>query len=397
MYRFVLCCFSLVLLYPTAIDLYLVGLSQIAVDLGVNEGQLHMAFSAYLAGMAATMLVAGKLSDSIGRRPVAIIGAIVFTLASLLGGHAENSAMFIGARFMQGIGAGACYVVAFAALRDRLDETMRAKVLSMVNGVTCIVPVLAPVVGHLIMLKFPWQSLFNVMAAMGGLVTALMLLVMQESVVKHVNSQNTMSEGSHNDDESLLQRTFIAPLLITSLGVAVILTYVNVSPMLIMGVLGFDRGGYSSVMAMTALFSMMVSFGAPLLINRVGAVRLMISAQCVFIFAAAVLFVTYYYALSEIGYLLGFALVCCGFSLGFGVAMSRALSPFKARAGVASSMLGLAQVCSGAVYIWLMGWLGANALSMLVTILVIAGLLSLGLIKWSTQERVLNEEVATTA
>lgn len=355
-----------------------------------------MAFSGYLAGMAATMVVAGKLSDSIGRRPVAIIGAIVFTIASLLGGYAENSAMFIGARFMQGIGAGACYVVAFAALRDRLDDTMRAKVLSMVNGVTCIVPVLAPVVGHLIMLRFPWQSLFTVMAAMGGLVAVLMLLVMQESVVRSVSSGSSTSEEAHGENESLLQRNFIAPLLITSLGVAVILTYVNVSPMLIMGVLGFERGGYSSVMAMTALFSMMVSFTAPLLLNRVGTIKLMISAQCVFIFAAAVLFITHYFALNELGYLLGFALVCCGFSLGFGVAMSRALSPFKVRAGVASSMLGLAQVCCGAVYIWLMGRLGMSALSMLVTILAVTGLLSLGLIKWSTKERVLDEEVAVT-
>ncbi len=49
--------------------------------------------------------------------------------------------------------------MAFAILRDTLDDRRRAKVLSLLNGITCIIPVLAPVLGHLIMLKFPWQSL----------------------------------------------------------------------------------------------------------------------------------------------------------------------------------------------------------------------------------------------
>ncbi|WP_047660956.1 MFS transporter, partial [Salmonella enterica] len=65
------------------------------------------------------------------------------------------------------VGAGGCYVVGFAILRDTLDEHRRAKVLSLLNGITCIVPVLATGLGHLIMLRFPWQSLFYTMSAMG--------------------------------------------------------------------------------------------------------------------------------------------------------------------------------------------------------------------------------------
>ncbi|MEZ9955452.1 MFS transporter, partial [Vibrio splendidus] len=82
MYRFLFCSFALVLLYPTAIDLYLVGLPQIAADLNASEAQLHVAFSIYLTGMAATMLFAGKFADNVGRKPVAIFGAIVFALSS---------------------------------------------------------------------------------------------------------------------------------------------------------------------------------------------------------------------------------------------------------------------------------------------------------------------------
>lgn len=71
MSRFLICSFALVLLYPAGIDMYLVGLPRIAADLNASEAQLHIAFSVYLAGMAAAMLFAGKVADRSGRKPVA--------------------------------------------------------------------------------------------------------------------------------------------------------------------------------------------------------------------------------------------------------------------------------------------------------------------------------------
>lgn len=138
--------------------MYLVGLPRIAADLNASEAQLHIAFSVYLAGMATAMLFAGKIADQSGRKPVAIVGALVFMMASLLCSRASEGSLFLSGRFLQGVGAGGCYVVAFAILRDTLDEHRRAKVLSLLNGITCIVPVLAPVVGHLIMLRFLAKS-----------------------------------------------------------------------------------------------------------------------------------------------------------------------------------------------------------------------------------------------
>ncbi len=165
--RYLLCSFAFILLYPTAIDLYLVALPQIANDLSASESQLHIAFSIYLLGMAATMIFVGRAADTIGRKPIAIIGSVIFAAASIWGGRAETTDIFLLMRFFQGVGAACCYVVAFAILRDTLDDQKRAKVLSMMNGITCMVPVLAPVIGHLIMLKFPWPVLFTTMASWG--------------------------------------------------------------------------------------------------------------------------------------------------------------------------------------------------------------------------------------
>ncbi len=363
MARFLFCSFALVLLYPSGIDMYLVGLPHIARDLGASEAQLHIAFSAYLAGMASSMVFAGKIADKAGRQPVAITGAVIFALASVLCSQAQESTLFLIGRFIQGVGAGGCYVVAFAILRDTLSAQRRAKVLSMLNGITCIIPVLAPVIGYLIMLKLPWQSLFWTMAAMGMVVFILSIAVLKET---HPGSQHSRTGTTFHPAEKLLNRFFISRLLVTTLSVAVILTYVNVSPVLLMETMGFDRGEYSTVMASTALVSMAVSFSTPFALNIFSQRTLMLTSQVLFL-AAGVLLAS---ASSHSLMLAGITLICAGFSVGFGVAMSQALGPFSLRAGVASSVLGIAQVCGSSLWIWLAAVLGLNALNMLIGILI---------------------------
>ena len=380
MSKYLLCSFALVLLYPTAIDLYLVGLPQIAADLQATESQLHYAFSIYLTGMATTMLIAGKVADTLGRKPVAIAGAIIFTVSSIFGSMAEHSAWFLIARFIQGIGAGSCYVVAFAIIRDVLDDTRRAKVLSMINGITCVIPVIAPVIGYLIMLKYPWPSLFLTMAIMGGVVCLLSTLVLQETRPQHQTKNNQKSTENNYDKESFLERFFISRLVITSLGMIIILTYVNVSPLLVMGDMGFDRSEYSIIMALTALVSMISSFTAPIALSFFKERTLLLTSQSFFALSAIVIVVSYFANFDTQWYLLSFALLCSGFAIGFGVSMSQALSPFVTRAGVASSILGITQVSCAAFYIWFMGVIGVSPLNMLATALIMGSLTSLALI-----------------
>ncbi|MBF4448680.1 MFS transporter, partial [Vibrio anguillarum] len=204
-------------------DLYLVALPQIANDLSASESQLHIAFSVYLAGMASTMVFVGRAADRFGRKPVAMCGAVIFSLASTLAGSAETSDSFLVMRFFQGVGAACCYVVAFAILRDTLDDQMRAKVLSMLNGITCSIPVLAPVIGNLIMIKFPWTVLFTAMALMGVAIGLIACFVLKETLPKNERHCITANDGSN---ESLFNRFFISRVVYTSLGVTAILSYV---------------------------------------------------------------------------------------------------------------------------------------------------------------------------
>ncbi|HFD3587871.1 MFS transporter [Vibrio parahaemolyticus] len=376
--RYLMCSFAFVLLYPTAIDLYLVALPQIANDLSASESQLHIAFSIYLAGLASTMIFVGRAADYFGRKPVAMCGAVIFTLASMFGGSAETSDSFLIMRFFQGVGAACCYVVAFAILRDTLDEQKRAKVLSMLNGIICSIPVLAPVVGNLIMIKFPWPVLFTAMAMMGITIGLIACFVLKETLPK--KAKRPLLDVSEDTNESLYNHFFISRVAYTSLGVAAILSYVNTSPMIVMDSIGFTRAEYSIAMALLAMVGMTTSFSVPFALSYFKQTTLMFTAQITTLLSAIVILAAHLNGDSSTLYMVGFTLISMGFSMGFGVAMSQALSQFSRKAGLASSMLGIGQVSWSALYIWLMATLGVSAVMMLIIALVASGVIGLSII-----------------
>ncbi|MGF1701126.1 MFS transporter [Photobacterium makurazakiensis] len=383
MNKLLICCFSLILMYPLGIDLYLVGLPEIAASLNASEADLHAAFSIYLIGMASTMVFGGFAADKLGRKPVAIVGSIIFAVASWWAMGATTSQGFFFARFGQGIGAGFCYVVTFAILRDALDDDKRAKVLSMINGITCIVPVLAPVIGHLIMLKFAWTSLFLAMATAAAFIGLLCLFLLKESrpnTTKEKGSTYQPNIPPQHAYHAFLNRIYLSRLVNTSLCVTAILTYVGVSPMLLMDTLGFDKGQYATAMAMLAGVSMISSFLTPKLLSQFGQQKIIIVSQAFFFFSATILWMANQQQSSYAVYMLGFAFICSGFSIGFGTLTSQALAPFKLHAGLASSILGVCQVSFSAFYIWFMGWLGISAINILMILLFLAAVVNLFLI-----------------
>ncbi|MGB2519330.1 MdtL family multidrug efflux MFS transporter [Shewanella algae] len=372
-----ICAFALVLLYPLGIDLYLVGLPEIARTLNADEAQLHNAFSCYLAGMALAMLLGGHLADRLGRKPVALCGALIFVLSSIWAATTLSITAFLFARAGQGIGAGAAYLVTFAILRDVLDDQRRAKVLSMINGITCIVPVLAPVLGHLVLLYFPWPALFVLMALLAA--AALFLcLGLQESLP-------AKTAGELIAGESLLCVTFVSRLLISCLAVTAILTFVNTSPMLLMEQLGLDSGGYASAMGGLALISMVMAFVSPWLIDSIGQQRMLQLSQLAFALAATVLLLAASLAAELWLYLLGIGFVCAGFSVGFGVTMSQALAPFAQRSALASSILGICQISWSGAFIAISAWFGLTASTMLILSLLIAALGSIILLYFTSR------------
>src|SRR5437764_2593353 len=84
-----------------------VALPSIQHDLHFSQGNLTWVVNAFLITFGSLLLLAGRLGDLAGRKRVFLAGLVIFTLASVICGIASSQAAFIGARFLQGVGAAA--------------------------------------------------------------------------------------------------------------------------------------------------------------------------------------------------------------------------------------------------------------------------------------------------
>ena len=360
---FLLCSFLMIILYPVGIDLYLVAIPRIAGDLQASEAQIHSAFSLYLFGMAATVLLGGLIADRYGRRWVVITGALIFTVASLVAADANQISQFYLGRLGQGAGAGALYIMAFTVLRDVLSQERLAMALSMINGVICVIPVLAPVIGYVILSSFSWQGIFMTMAGISACCGLVNLLLLKET------RPATSSQGI--SFALLRSRPFMLLSLQTSASVTAILVYVSVSPLILMQELGFSTEQYALCMMVMAAVSMSASFLTPLLLRRLGKHRVLAAAHLAYLLAVLALLCAWQGDGDRVLLMLGFALVCIGFSCGFGVAMGSALDGCQHNVAFASALLCIMQISLSGLFIWLAGWLGVRPVVMLISALLL--------------------------
>jgi DHA1 family bicyclomycin/chloramphenicol resistance-like MFS transporter len=152
---------------PFSIDTYLPAFTGIAASLGATPVQMQQTLSAYLFGFAILNLFHGALSDSLGRRPVILVGVAVFTLASVACALSLTIGQLVFFRALQGMSAGAGIVVSRAIIRDMFPHAEAQRVMSQVTIFFGIAPAIAPVVGGWLFVGIGWHAVFWFLASVG--------------------------------------------------------------------------------------------------------------------------------------------------------------------------------------------------------------------------------------
>nr|WP_273543651.1 MFS transporter [Pectobacterium carotovorum] len=102
---------------------------------------------AYLAAMALSVVIAGRLGDRYGLKPVFITGLGLFAIASLLCAIAPQLWQLIAARAFQGIGAAFLMTLGMALLRQTAGEKHVGRAMGIVGTVSALGTALGPSVG----------------------------------------------------------------------------------------------------------------------------------------------------------------------------------------------------------------------------------------------------------
>jgi DHA1 family bicyclomycin/chloramphenicol resistance-like MFS transporter len=165
------------------IDLMLPALHAIGDEFRLAHANLSQAVIAVLLfGIGPAQLLFGPLSDRYGRRPLFLAGLMIFMGGGVIATMAPTFDILLGGRLLQGFGAGAVRVVTFSIARDRHAGLQLAHVLSLAMTALLIEPVVAPMLGQLLLMFVSWRWLLATVAGVGAAALLWAWLRLDESL-----------------------------------------------------------------------------------------------------------------------------------------------------------------------------------------------------------------------
>lgn len=154
---------------------------QIVSDLG-GFALFSWVFSIYLLAQTVTIPIYGKLADIHGRKPVLIIGSLIFLAGSAASALAWNMPALIVFRAIQGLGAGSIMATVNTLAGDLYTVRERARIQGFLSSVWGVAAIAGPTLGGLFAEYFSWRWIFLVNLPIGVGAIALLATYLHESV-----------------------------------------------------------------------------------------------------------------------------------------------------------------------------------------------------------------------
>ena len=172
---------------PLATDAYLPAFGQMADDLGVSASSVQLTMTTFLVGIALgqlgiTMAYTYAPAKEISVRPLLLWGSVLALAASICSALAPSLPFLLVARFFQGLGGAAGMVLGRAVISDRSRGITAARALSVVMAIQGIAPVVAPILGGVLVELIGWRGILGVVAAFTGLLVLMVIFWVPESL-----------------------------------------------------------------------------------------------------------------------------------------------------------------------------------------------------------------------
>ena len=364
---------------PLAIDFYLPGFPAMAQAFAIDEKHIQLTLAVYFLGLSIGQLVYGPIADRFGRRVPLLVGVGLFTAASFACAFAPSLDWLIGARFVQALGGCAGMVLSRAIVSDKCDAVGSAKVFSQLMLVMGLAPILAPMLGGLLVNLYGWQAIFIVLTCFSALAALAVALGLPESLPANVPRQ-PLSGALRQYGRLLKDREYLGHALTGGIAMAGMFAYIAGSPFVFIQLYGVPAEHYGWLFGSNAAgFILVAQVNARLLAKRGPAFLL---SRMVWLYLAAGLTLLGISALhTEQLWPLLIPLFICIASLGCIIpnASACAMSGQGARAGSASALLGCLQFSVAAAAAWLVGVLHDGSAMPMAMVISLCGILAVSI------------------
>jgi len=334
---------------PLAIDLYLPALPSIARELDVPIAAVQVSISSYFLGVSCGQALYGPLADRVGRKPALYLGLTIFIVGSIGCALASGASQLVMFRLVQALGGCAPLVIPRAVVRDYFDGRESVRMLSMLILVMGVAPILGPLLGGQLLVRFGWRSVFFILATYGATAFIAVAWLLPESLSIEQRRRESPAVIAATYGRLLRDPEYLGWVLSGGFIFAGFLAYVSSSAFVFIGLFHVDPQRFGLYFGTNAIGLITASQVNRFLARRVHPARIVRVVFPVAVVAGAVLLVD---AATGFGGFAGilvplFCFVACyGFVSPNTTAL--AMSPYGAVAGSASALLGTVQFVLGA-------------------------------------------------
>jgi DHA1 family bicyclomycin/chloramphenicol resistance-like MFS transporter len=335
---------------PFAIDMYLPALPSIGQSLGASMSAVQASLMAFFISLGIGQIIYGPVSDMVGRKVPLYFGMVLFAVGSVGCALAPDVQTLIVLRFIQGLGASAGMVIPRAVVRDLHTGTDAARLMSLLMLVFSVSPILAPLVGSLLIEFIGWRSVFWAVTVAAVLGLALIASSLPETRPAGERLNSNVRSAVQGYSVLLRDRHFLGLVFTGAFGISSFFAYLANSPFVLIDHYGLTPRQYSIAFAANAASFIGVSQFTGKLGVRFGLVAVVRFAVWGYAASMLLLLALNMVGVDHLAVILGTLFIGYGF-LGLVVPTTAVLALEKhgAIAGTASALMGTLQFVTGAV------------------------------------------------
>jgi DHA1 family bicyclomycin/chloramphenicol resistance-like MFS transporter len=382
-------------LAPLSIDMYLPALPQIADSLSVSTALVSNTVPAYFFGLAIGQLIYGPISDRIGRKIPLYFGLSIFVVASVLCAFSNQIELLIAARVLQAFGGCVGVVIARAAIRDRLSPTESVQAYSLLILVMGLAPILAPLMGSVLLQWVGWRGIFMVLALFGVFCLVMIYRHFEETLVPAARRQLTLPQVFASYADLLKDHRFRTPALAGGALMAVMYCYITVSSALFMAHFKVTPQQFSLIFGFNAAGLIAISQLNGFLVKKVGLLPLLHFGASMQLFGVVLLLCLEFSGHATLSLtMLSLFFIVSGIGFTAPNSTAIALSLQGHRAGMASALLGAIQFGFGllaGVIVFALPFDLLRSMSIVMLFLVVFASIAIKVLRWR-ERRLVNIE-----
>ena len=358
---FILTTAAVVGLLPFAADMYLSSLPAIgdAFDSPVWVTQLTL--TGFLLVLGLGQLVAGPITDALGRRRPLLLGLGLFTAGSLLAALAPSMAVLVAGRLLQGVGGALAVVIANSSVRDRTSGDAATRLYAVLMTVAGLAPVIAPTAGGVLEQIVGWRSVFIALAVLGALVTVGAAAFLPESLQQPSRTPFAPSGLASLYAGLLRTRGFAAPLAALSALFMMLFAYIGGASYVYQDHYGLDPAAFGLVFGATGLAFLLGAVIAHRVAGSMPAMRQALVGSAVALGGGAAAVLATAAGAPLVFVVLGLAVGLLGLGIAEPPLMSRCMSAVESSSGAAAALVGASQYALGAAATVVAGVLAASS------------------------------------